>query len=122
MRGRIARLKTYRCTTRYQAQRKAQGEMRMKQILVTGGAGFIGSHLVDELLEKGYRVRVIDNLASQVHGPDRKRPAYLNSDVELIVADVRNPEAVRRALLGVDAVFHFVAVVGVGQSMYELTH
>src|SRR5579884_3494438 len=93
-----------------------------KQILVTGGAGFIGSHLCDELLDTGYRVRVLDNLATQVHGPDRKRPAYLNPDVELLVEDVRNPEAVRRALKGVDAVFHFVAVVGVGQSMYQLTH
>lgn len=92
----------------------------MEQILITGGAGFIGSHLADELLEKGYRVRVLDSLSSQVHGPDRKRPAYLNPDVELIVEDVRNPEAVRKALLGVDAVFHFVAIVGVGQSMYEL--
>lgn len=94
----------------------------MKQILVTGGAGFIGSHLADELLEKGYRVRVLDNLSPQVHGPDRRRPSYLRPDVELIVEDVRNPEAVRRALKGADAVFHFVAVVGVGQSMYELAH
>src|SRR5579884_2042761 len=93
-----------------------------QQILVTGGAGFIGSHLCEELLDSGYRVRVIDNLATQVHGPDRRRPAYLNREVELLVEDIRNPEAVRRALKGVDAVFHFVAVVGVGQSMYELTH
>lgn len=92
----------------------------MKQVLVTGGAGFIGSHLAEELLQHGYRVRVLDNLSVQVHGPDRDIPSYLNSDVELIVDDIRNPEAVRRALRGVDAVFHFVAVVGVGQSMYEL--
>ena len=92
----------------------------MKHILVTGGAGFIGSHLADELLQHGYRVRVLDNLAVQVHGPERKRPAYLNPDVELIVDDIRDPEAVRRALVGIDAVFHFVAIVGVGQSMYEL--
>jgi dTDP-L-rhamnose 4-epimerase len=92
----------------------------MKQVLVTGGAGFIGSHLANELLERGYRVRVLDNLSDQVHGPEQNPPAYLNSDVELIVDDIRNPEAVRRALKGVDAVFHFVAVVGVGQSMYEL--
>ena len=94
----------------------------MRQILVTGGAGFIGSHLADELLEAGYRVRVIDNLATQVHGPDRRRPSYLNRDVELIVDDIRDADAVRRALRGVDAVYHFVAVVGVGQSMYQLAH
>src|SRR5581483_429360 len=92
------------------------------RILVTGGAGFIGSHLCNELLEQGYRVRVLDNLATQVHGPDRKIPAYLNPDVELLVDDIRNADAVRKALRGVDAVVHFVAVVGVGQSMYQLTH
>jgi len=92
----------------------------MKRILVTGGAGFIGSHLADELLEHGYKVRVLDNLAPQVHGPGRRVPPYLNPDVELIVDDIRNPEAVRRALDRVDAVYHFVAIVGVGQSMYEL--
>src|SRR5438477_7280215 len=89
-------------------------------IQITGGAGFIGSHLADELLEKGYGVRVLDSLSSQVHGPDRKTPDYLNPDVELIVEDIRNPEAVRKALRGVDAVFHFVAIVGVGQSMYDI--
>ncbi len=92
----------------------------MKHILITGGAGFIGSHLADELLDKGYRVRVLDSLSSQVHGPDRKRPAYLSPEVELLVDDVRNPEAVQKALRGVDAVFHFVAIVGVGQSMYDI--
>ena len=92
----------------------------MKRILVTGGAGFIGSHLADELLQHGYRVRVLDNLSVQVHGPERKRPGYLHPDVELIVDDIRSADAVRRALDGVDAVYHFVAVVGVGQSMYEL--
>ena len=92
----------------------------MEQILITGGAGFIGSHLADELLEKGYKVRILDSLSSQVHGPDRKRPKYLNPDLELIVDDIRNPEAVRKAVFGVNAVFHLVAVVGVGQSMYDI--
>jgi dTDP-L-rhamnose 4-epimerase len=91
-----------------------------QSILITGGAGFIGSHLSNELVNGGYRVRVLDNLCPQVHGPDRKRPAYLNRDVELQVGDVRDPDAVRRALKGVDAVYHFVAAVGVGQSMYEI--
>src|SRR5579885_1151282 len=91
-----------------------------QRVLITGGAGFIGSHVATELLEKGYSVRVLDNLSPQVHGPERKRPAYLDRDVELMVGDVREPQTVRRALKGVDAVYHFVANVGVGQSMYEI--
>lgn len=91
-----------------------------KKILVTGGAGFIGSHLCNELLEHGYRVRVLDNLSEQVHGPARKRPRYLDPQVELQVGDIRNPEDVRKALAGVDAVYHMVAAVGVGQSMYQI--
>ena len=91
-----------------------------KSVLITGGAGFIGSHLADELLAHGYRVRALDSLAPQVHGPDAKRPEYLAEDVELQIGDVRNPDAVKRALEGVDHVFHFAAVVGVGQSMYEI--
>ncbi|MGV3616495.1 MAG: NAD-dependent epimerase/dehydratase family protein [Fimbriimonas sp.] len=89
-------------------------------VLITGGAGFIGSHLADELLLHGYGVRVLDNLAPQVHGPDGKRPDYLAEDVDLQVGDVRNPEAVQKALVGIDHVFHFAAVVGVGQSMYDI--
>jgi dTDP-L-rhamnose 4-epimerase len=91
-----------------------------KRILITGGAGFIGSHLADDLLERGYSVRVLDNLSSQVHGPNRTRPAYLNRDAELIVSDVRDSHCLRKALQGVDAVFHLAARVGVGQSMYEV--
>jgi dTDP-L-rhamnose 4-epimerase len=92
------------------------------QVLITGGAGFIGSHLVDELLGHGYRVRVLDNLCPQVHGPERKRPAYLHPEAELLIGDVRDPHDVRRALRGVHAVVHFAAAVGVGQSMYEIAH
>ncbi len=91
-----------------------------KHILITGGAGFIGSHLVDELLGKGYQVRVLDNLSPQVHGADCSRPSYLNPEVELIVGDIRDPNAVAQALKGIDAVYHFAAMVGVGQSMYEI--
>jgi len=91
-----------------------------KKVLITGGAGFIGSHLADELILNGYEVRALDSLSEQVHGPDATRPDYLHPDVELIVGDVRDPQAVRRALEGVDAVFHFAAMVGVGQSMYEI--
>ena len=88
-------------------------------ILVTGGAGFIGSHLVDALLGKGHRVRVLDALVPQVH-PDRRRPAHLDERAELIVGDIADPAAVDAALEGMDVVYHFAAEVGVGQSMYEI--
>jgi dTDP-L-rhamnose 4-epimerase len=90
------------------------------RILITGGAGFIGSHLADELLEHGYAVRALDNLSEQVHGLGAQRPSYLHPDVELVRGDVRDRAAVRAALADVDAVFHFAAMVGVGQSMYEI--
>ena len=93
-----------------------------QHILITGGAGFIGSHLADELLSHGYRVRVLDNLAPQVHGDAARRPDYLESDVELVVGDVCDPAAVRNALKGIDAVYHYASAVGVGQSMYEVAH
>lgn len=89
------------------------------KVLITGGAGFIGSHLADVLLRQGYTVRALDVLSPQVH-LDGKRPDYLDSEVELMVGDVRDPQAVRRALRGVDGVFHLAAAVGVGQSMYEI--
>lgn len=89
------------------------------RVLITGGAGFIGSHVADTLLERGYRVRALDTLTSQVH-PGSARPTYLADDVELIVGDVRDPHAVRRALIDVDSVIHLAARVGVGQSMYEI--
>jgi len=88
-------------------------------VLITGGAGFIGSHVADALLARGYDVRVLDALLPQVHG-DTRRPAYLDRSIELMIGDVRDPDAVRRALDGADIVFHFAARVGVGQSMYEL--
>jgi dTDP-L-rhamnose 4-epimerase len=91
-----------------------------EKILITGGAGFIGSHLANELLSQGYSVRILDNLCPQVHGPGRDRPAYLNPAVELHVGDVRDAAAVKKALKNVDAVYHLVAVVGVGQSMYQI--
>ena len=87
--------------------------------LITGGAGFIGSHLADRLLARGHRVRVLDSLIEQVHGESRTRPTYLSPRVELCVGDVRNASDVAAALAGVDHVFHLAALVGVGQSMYE---
>ena len=92
-----------------------------RHILITGGAGFIGSHVADELIECGYSVRVLDNLSEQVHGRSAGRPDYLHRDVELTVGDIRDPCEVRRALRGIDAVCHFAAKVGVGQSMYEIS-
>jgi dTDP-L-rhamnose 4-epimerase len=89
------------------------------RVLITGGAGFIGSHLADRLLADGHEVRALDNLDAQVHG-DVNRPGYLAPDVELQVGDVRDHDKVRRALDGTDAVVHFAAAVGVGQSMYEI--
>jgi dTDP-L-rhamnose 4-epimerase len=89
-----------------------------EQVLVTGGGGFIGSHLVDALLREGHGVRVLDSLVEQVHG-DSQRPDYLAADAELIAGDVRNAEVVRGALEGIDSVVHLAARVGVGQSMYE---
>lgn len=88
------------------------------RVLVTGGAGFIGSHLVDRLLERGDEVRILDSLDAQVHPAGR--PGYLNHEAELIEGDVRDEEAVRGALTGVDKVVHLAAAVGVGQSMYEI--
>ena len=93
--------------------------MEKANVLVTGGAGFIGSHLVDALVEKGHRVRVLDALVSQVHG-ENAVPAYLNSEAEFISGDVCDREVVDRALEGIDVVFHEAAEVGVGQSMYEI--
>ena len=94
--------------------------MSARSVLVTGGAGFVGSHLVDALLARGDRVRVLDSLDPQVHGPDRRPPAWLAPDAELAAGDVRDADAVRRALRGVEVVYHLAAAVGVGQSMYQV--
>ena len=94
--------------------------MAGKRVLITGGAGFVGSHLADELLENGYEVRALDNLAPQVHGEGAGRPDYLSDEVDLLVGDVRDASAVARALKGIDTVYHFAATVGVGQSMYQI--
>jgi len=92
----------------------------MSHVLITGGAGFVGSHLSDALLAQGHKVRIFDNLSPQVH--PYGRPDYLNSAVELITGDMRDLEAVSRALCGVDTVIHLAAAVGVGQSMYEIAN
>lgn len=91
-------------------------------ILITGGAGFVGSHLADRLLKSGYRVRALDNLNQQVHGPSKAWPDYLDQRVERVYGDICDPEIIDSALQGVSAVFHFAAAVGVGQSMYQIHH
>jgi dTDP-L-rhamnose 4-epimerase len=88
-------------------------------VLVTGGAGFIGRTVCDELLRRGNRVRVLDSLIEQVHG-HAGVPDTLSSEVEFIRADVRDGDRVAEALRGVDSVVHLAAEVGVGQSMYEV--
>lgn len=82
--------------------------MLMTTVLVTGGAGFIGSHTVDLLLARGYRVRILDALLPPVHRSGQP-PDYLPADAELVVGDVRDRAALRRALEGVELVVHLAA-------------
>ncbi len=88
-------------------------------VLITGGAGFVGRHVAKALLARGDRVRALDSLIEQVH-PARARPEELDPEVEVLVGDIRDEDAVRRALQGVDSVIHLAAEVGVGQSMYQI--
>lgn len=94
-----------------------------EHVLITGGAGFIGRRVTDELLMRGNKVRILDALLPQVHGAlgeQAGRPADLDPEAELIHADIRDSAAVARALEGIDSVVHLAAEVGVGQSMYEV--
>lgn len=92
--------------------------MKELSILVTGGAGFIGSHLVDALVNTGHRVRILDSLVEQVHGGGM--PDHMNREAEFIQGDVCDAAVVAKALDGTDVVYHQAAEVGVGQSMYEI--
>lgn len=88
--------------------------------MITGGAGFIGSHTADALLARGHFVRILDNLDPQIHGPGHIFPAYVNGGAELICGDVRDKSSLASALRDVDVIYHFAAHTGVGQSMYAV--
>ena len=90
----------------------------MGRILVTGGAGFIGSFMVDELVKKGHFVKIFDNLEKQVHLG--KIPDYLNKNAEFINNDITNYDALKEAIANTDTIIHLASVVGVGQSMYAI--
>ena len=89
-------------------------------VLITGGAGFIGSHLATELLQHGYHVRILDNLIPRVHGPERQQPGHLDRRVEFFTGDIRDLHCVQEALKGVDSVIHLAAVVGGGRACTRL--
>jgi dTDP-L-rhamnose 4-epimerase len=89
-----------------------------ERVLITGGAGFIGRRVTDNVLQRGYKVRILDSLIDQVHGTQN---AYgLSRDAEFLIGDVRDKDLVGKALNGVDCVVHLAAEVGVGQSMYAI--
>src|SRR5882762_10199754 len=92
----------------------------MAKVLVTGGAGFIGSHLVDALVERGHQVVAFDNLDPAAHPQPAEWPVYANAKCKYILGDVRDKEALRRAMAEVDVVFHHAAAVGSGISMIDI--
>ena len=98
--------------------------MLIKNILITGGAGFIGSNLALKLISKGYNVTVLDNLSPQIHGdnPTETSPLYLSikDKVKFILGTVTSKEDWEKALIDQDAIIHYAAETGTGQSMYEV--
>lgn len=94
--------------------------MSRKKVLVTGGAGFVGSHTADALLREGHSVRIFDNLSEQIHSAGL--PTYLPRDAEFVSGDVRDLESLYDAVRGMEMIYHFAAAVGVGQSMYQIAH
>jgi dTDP-L-rhamnose 4-epimerase len=91
-----------------------------ERVLITGGAGFVGSHLADALAAAGHEITLFDNLEPQVHGGDAARPAYLDANHRLVRGDVRDPDTLGALVAEADVVFHLAAMVGVGQSMYQV--
>lgn len=95
----------------------------MRKVLITGAAGFIGTHLVQRLLEDGLSIRALDNLSPQIHGPDGDFPKWrAHQQVEIVRASVTDPQIWGSALEGVDSVVHLAAETGTGQSMYQVSH
>ena len=92
----------------------------MKKVIITGGAGFIGSHLVDRLIQKGYKVTVFDILEAQVHGNTNKPPDYLDPRATFIHGSVTDYEHFYEVIKGQEVIYHLAAMVGVGQSMYQI--
>lgn len=92
--------------------------MKRKKVLITGGAGFVGSHTADALLEAGHEVRIFDSLTSQVHRAGLF--SYIPKGAEFVLGDMRNLNQVKKAVEDVDVIFHLAAAVGVGQSMYQI--
>jgi len=92
--------------------------VKEKRVLITGGAGFVGSHTADALVKEGHSVRILDNITEQVHTSGA--PAYLSREAEFLQGDVRDLEALCSAVRGVDVIYHLAAAVGVGQSMYRI--
>jgi len=90
-----------------------------KRILITGGAGFVGSHTADALVARGHEVRIYDNLCEQVHAAGL--PSYLSREVEFIRGDMGDLEHLRRVVKGAEVIYHLAAAVGVGQSMYRIS-
>ncbi len=92
-----------------------------ESVLITGGAGFVGSHLAEALLAAGHEVTVFDNLEPQVHGNGCSEwPAYLRSSLKRVRGDVQDADALAEPLREAEVVFHLAAMVGVGQSMYQI--
>jgi dTDP-L-rhamnose 4-epimerase len=94
-----------------------QDPQKKDSVLITGGAGFIGSHIVDQLVTSAYEVTVVDNLTEQVH---KCEPEYLNPDAEYVWGDIRDRGLMIEQLRAADIVIHQASVVGVGQSMYQI--
>ena len=94
--------------------------MKYKNVLITGGAGFIGSNLALKLISKGYEITVLDNLSEQIHGNDSDLLKSIEGKVKFIKGDVRNADDWEKALIDQDIVVHLAAETGTGQSMYEV--
>ncbi len=92
------------------------------KVLVTGGAGFIGSYVCEQLLANGHHVLVLDNLDPQIHGENASWPKYMPAGTENYIGDIRDKVLVQNLVSQVDSVIHLAAAVGVGQSMYKIEH